>query len=127
MGHMVERRKLPEVITSLSGLTVLGGVVLYLKASSGLDTDWLSSGPGIGFTIGGIAAIVAFVLGLVAIKPTVERMSALGAEIEGGGGPPRPEQVAAMQRLGARFKMLGRTDLVLILTAAATMATARYW
>jgi ribose/xylose/arabinose/galactoside ABC-type transport system permease subunit len=127
MGYMVEKRKVPQVITSLSGLTVLGGVVLYLKASSGLDGDWIASGPGIGFTIGAIAGIVAFVMGLVAIKPTVDRMSALGAEIQSAGGPPRPEQAATMDRLTERFKALGKADLVLILIAAATMATARYW
>jgi uncharacterized membrane protein len=127
MGLMVEKRKLPQVITGLSGLTVLGGVVLYLKVSSGLDTDWISSGPGIGFTIGGIAAITAFVMGLIAIKPTVERMTELGGEIQAAGGPPTPEQAATIQRLSERFKLLGKIDLVLILIAAATMATARYW
>jgi uncharacterized membrane protein len=127
VGYMVEKRKLPVVITSLSGLTVLGGVVLYLEASSGFDPDWITSGPGIGFTIGGIAAIVAFFMGLFAIKPTVDRMSGLGAEIERGGGPPLPEQLATMERLTERFKALGKADLVLILIAAATMATARYW
>jgi ribose/xylose/arabinose/galactoside ABC-type transport system permease subunit len=127
MGSMVEKRKVPQVITGLSGLTVLGGIVVYLKASSGLDSDWISSGPGIGFTIGAVAGIAAFVLGLVAIAPTVKRMSALGEEIQSTGGPPRPEQAATMQHLSERFKALGKTDLVLILIAAATMATARYW
>src|SRR3712207_1668393 len=55
MGFMVQRRKLPVVITSLSGVTVLAGIVLYLRASDGLDSDWLQSGPGIGFTIGALA------------------------------------------------------------------------
>jgi uncharacterized membrane protein len=127
IGYMVEKRKLPVVITSLSGLTVLGGIVLYLKASNGLDSDWITSGPGIGFTIGAVAALVAFVMGLVQIKPTVDKMSALGAEIQSAGGPPQPEQLAAMEALTTKFRALGRRDLVLILIAAATMATARYW
>jgi hypothetical protein len=32
-----------------------------------------------------------------------------------------------MQHLNERFKALGKADLVLILIAASTMATARYW
>jgi uncharacterized membrane protein len=127
MGYIVEKRKLPVVITSLSGLTVLGGIVLYLKASSGFNADWITSGPGLGFTIGAVAALAAFLLGLLQIKPTVDKMSALGAEIQSAGGPPQPEQLATMERLTARFRALGRRDLVLILIAAATMATARYW
>jgi uncharacterized membrane protein len=127
VGYMVEKRKLPVVITSLSGLTVLGGAVLYLETSSGFDPDWLSSGPGIGFTIGSVAALAAFFLGLFQIKPTVKKMSALGAEIQSAGGPPQPEQLATMQRLTEHFRALGKWNLVLILIAAATMATARYW
>ena len=127
VGYMVEKRKLPVVITSLSGLTVLGGIVLYLETSSGFDPDWITSGPGLGFTIGAVAALAAFLLGLLQIRPTVNKMSALGAEIQSAGGPPQPEQLAAMQRLTEHFRALGRRDLVLILIAAATMSTARYW
>ena len=127
MGTMVEKRKVPQVMAALAGLTVLGGVVLYLKASSGLNTDWLSSGPGIGFTIGAIAAIVAFVIGMARVRPTAAKMGALPAQIQGVGGPPQPEQAASMKSLIERFRMLGRVSLALILIAAATMATARYW
>lgn len=127
IGYMVNRRKMPIVITALAGLTVLGGSVLYLKASAGLNTAWISSGPGVGFTIGAVAGIVAFVMGLVMIKPTVDRLEALGGQIAAAGGMPTPEQGAQMERLTARFKALGKADLVLVLLAAATMATARYW
>lgn len=127
IGYMVEKRKLPQVITSLSGLTVLGGIVLYLKASSGFDPDYITSGPGIGFTIGAVAALGAFLMGLIQIKPTVDKMSALGAQIQSAGGPPQPEQLATMEALTTKFRALGQRDLVLILIAAATMATARYW
>lgn len=127
MGFMVQRRKLPVVITSLSGVTVLAGIVLYLKASDGLDSDWLQSGPGIGFTIGALAGIAAMLIGLLMIKPTVEKMEALGGQIAASGGPPTPEQGAEMGRLQHHFHSLGRTDLILILIAATAMATARYW
>ena len=127
VGTMVEKRKMPTVITSLGGLTVLGGVVLYLKASSGLDPDWITSGPGIGFTLGSITAIIAFAMGLLAIRPTMERMSALRAEMQAAGGSPQQEQLATMQRLTDRSNALRKTSLVLILIATTTMATARYW
>jgi ribose/xylose/arabinose/galactoside ABC-type transport system permease subunit len=127
MGYMVEKRKMPIVITSLSGLTVLGGIVLYLRASDGFDTDWISSGPGLGFTIGALAGIAAFLIGLTLIRPTVQRLQAIGAEVGASGGAPTPEQGAEMGRLLERMKSLGRTDFVLILIAATTMATARYW
>jgi uncharacterized membrane protein len=127
IGHMVERRKMARVILSLAGLTVFGGVVLYLKVSSGLDPDWIGTAPGIGFTIGAVAAIVAFVMGVVAITPTIHHLTELGGRIQTATGPPAPEDLETLQRLTARFKVLGKADIVLIFTAAAAMATARYW
>jgi hypothetical protein len=127
IGHMVEGRKMATVIISLAGLTVFGGVVLYLKVSSGLDPDWIGTAPGIGFTIGAVAAIIAFVMGLVAITPTIHRLTELGGRIQSSTGPPAPEDLAALERLTARFKVLGKADIVLIFTAATAMATARYW
>lgn len=127
MGYMIEKRKVPIVLTSLSGLAVLGGLVLYVKASNGFDTDWISSGPGIGFTIGALAGIAAFTIGLAMIRPTVMKMQALGAQIGAAGGAPTPEQGAEMGRLTERFHALGRADFILIMVAATAMATARYW
>lgn len=127
IGHMVERRKMAKVIISLAGLTVFGGVVLYLKVSSGLDPDWIVTAPGIGFTIGALAAIIAFVMGLFAITPTIHRLTELGGKMQSAAGPPAAEDLSALEHLSARFKMLGKADIVLIFTSAAAMATARYW
>jgi uncharacterized membrane protein len=127
IGHLVERRKMARVIISLAGLTVFGGVVLYLKQSGGLDPDWIGTPQGVGFTIGAIAGIIAFVMGVIAITPTIHRLTELGGRIGSATGPPPPEDLAALERLTARFKLLGKADIVLIFTAATAMATARYW
>ena len=127
MAHVVEERKVFIVLSILALLTILGGIVLYAKASDGFDTDWISSGPGIGFTIGALAALAAFVIGITVIRPTGQRMQALGREIAASGGPPTPEQRSEMERVSERVKALGRTNLALILIATAAMATARYW
>ena len=71
MNGMMVRRKAPIFITIASVTTVLAGLALYWRASAGLTAAWITSGPGIGFTVGAVAAIVAFVAGLAIIKPTV--------------------------------------------------------
>jgi hypothetical protein len=86
IGHMVVKRKMARVILSFAGLTTLGGVVIYLKASSGLDPDWIGTPTGVGFTIGALAGIIAFVLGLVAITPTIHRLTELGGTIQSATG-----------------------------------------
>ena len=125
MGHLVVRRKLPMLITLAGILTVLAGVLLYWRASDGFDADWISSGPGVAFTVGGLAAITTLALGLGITKPAVDRMGALGQEIASG-GQPTPSQASEMQRLQARLVLLGRLSMVLLTIAVVTMAMARF-
>jgi hypothetical protein len=127
MGHLGAKRKLPGIILISAILTVLAGILLYIRVSDGFSPEWITSGPGIGFTVGGVAAIITVTLGLIATKPAADRMGALGQEIAGSGGPPTPDQAAEMQRLQARLLLMGRVSMVLLAIAVVTMATARYY
>jgi uncharacterized membrane protein len=126
MGHLATRRKLPLFITVSAIVTVLAGILLYWRASDGFDPDWISSGPGIGFTVGALTAIATLALGLSVSKPVADRMGALGREIAATGSPPSPEQAAEMQRLQARTVMVGRVSMVLLAISVVTMAAARF-
>jgi uncharacterized membrane protein len=126
MGHLAVKKKLPMLITFAGILTVLAGILLYWRASDGFDADWISSGPGVAFTVGGLAAIITLALGLSITKPAVDRIGALGQEIAAGGGQPTPSQASEMQRLQARFVQMGRLSMVLLTIAVVAMATARF-
>lgn len=126
MGHLTQRRKLPQAITSASAVTVVAGLLLYWESSGGLNRAWIESGPGIGFTVGGLAAIAAFLLGLVAVKPAVTKMGKLGGEVQASGGPPSETQAAELQRLEGRLRVAGNTNVTLLLIAVVAMAIARY-
>lgn len=126
---MVKKRKLPTVIKALSGITVLAGWILWIRdldLYGGLG-DWLGSSFGLVLTIGAVLASVAFVIGMVAIVPNVEKLVDLGGEIAAGGGPPTPEQGAEMERTAKALEAASKVDLVLLLLAVTAMATARYW
>lgn len=127
MGHLVDKKKMPIVITATSALTVLAGILLYWRGSNGFDLDWITSATGLGFTVGGVAAILAFAGGLVFIKPAVDRMGAIGQAVAISGGPPTEAQASEMQQIGARLALVGRADLVLLTVAVVAMATARFW
>ena len=81
MGHLAARKRLPMLIMLSAILTVLAGILLFWRASDGFDVDWISSGPGVAFTVGGLAAITTLALGLAITKPAVDRMGALGCRI----------------------------------------------
>jgi uncharacterized membrane protein len=127
MQQFIERRKYPIYMTIASALTILAGVPLYLSASRGLQLGWITSGPGIVFSIGSGVAIVVFFLGTLMITPRAQRMGALGKEIGMAGGPPSSAQAAELQQLDREMAQIELADFVLLLIATLTMATARYW
>jgi hypothetical protein len=126
MGHLSKVKKMPLVILMSAGLTVLAGILLYLRASGGFDVDWITTATGLTFTIGGLAAIIAFLIGVTVVKPAVDRLGALGAEIQASGGQPSKAQAVQLQAVERKLKMVGRTNIALLTVAVVAMAIARY-
>ena len=127
MQHLMQRRKYPIFMMSTSLLTILAGGPLLWFISGGLDLTWITSGPGLGFTIGSLAAIVAFFVGGLGIGPTSEKMAGLGSQIASSGTGPLPEQVSQMQALEKKLNLAEQIDFIMLVIAMLTMATARYW
>lgn len=127
MQDLVGKHRYPLFMNVSSMLTILAGLALYWFSSSGLSATWITSGPGVGFTLGALAALVAFGIGFVGIRPRAQRIGVLGAAIAAAGGPPTPEQGAELGRLEAEIHGYERWDLALLVLSLALMATARYW
>jgi uncharacterized membrane protein len=106
-------------------LTILAGLALYWR-DSGLRPEWILTPSGLGFTVGGLAGIIAFVLGFAVMAPTSGQVAALGKEMQAAGGPPNPAQVTKMQALQEKLHNGGIWEAVLLAIAVIAMATARY-
>ena len=124
MTHMMQTRKLPVFISISGVLTILAGLALYWDDSNGFDPEWITSGPGLGFTVGAIAAILAFVIGVGVVRPRVVRMGALGSAM--ASGPPSQEQVQEMGAIQRSLRSISTLNLVLLGIAVVAMAAARY-
>lgn len=123
---MVERR-LTLAVNVSSWLTIGAGALLYLRDSGGLQMSWITSGVGLGFSIGALAALVSVLLGMTVLGPTARRIGALGAAMQAGNGPASAERQAELSRLNARMGVATRINVVLLTIALLCMATARYW
>ncbi len=107
-------------------LTVLSGTLLYSRFFAiGIDWIW-TTGTGIGFTIGAIAALTSYVMGLTIFGPVQGKIGVLGAAMAEAGGTPKPERVTEMERLQAYLMKTYRIDFVLLVVAVVAMAVARY-
>jgi len=126
MDHLMKRRRMGIFFPIVAVLTILSGAALYWRDSAGLQSAWITSPPGLAFTIGGLAAVVAFVGGLVLVGPSVAEQTAVQNELAGSDGVPTEAQRQRLERASRRMQLAGRIDLPLLLLAGLTMAVARY-
>jgi hypothetical protein len=126
MGHIAQKMKLPIFLAASGILTVVAGILLYIRDSGGFDPDWITSGVGLAFTVGGVAGILALFLGVFFARPTVQRIGALGAEIQQSGGAPSEAVVAEVQALDRKYRSIGWAIMSLLTVAVLAMAIARY-
>jgi len=78
----------------------------------------------IGLTVGAVAAILAFVIGLTMVRPRVERLGALGGAM--ASGTPTQEQVQEMGQLQGSLRGISIFNEVLLVIAVVAMASARF-
>jgi hypothetical protein len=129
MRELLARRRLVDRILGLAVTTIVGGAFLYWhdwQVSGGFG-DWVESTYGAWLTAGALAAIVAFLIGLLVTRPNVGRLLALGARVAEAGPDAPPELTAELHATQARLRTAARASLALIGVAAFCMATARYW
>ena len=126
MEHLMLRRKMGVMFPVVAGLTILSGAVLYWRDSNGLQAAWISSPTGLAFTVGGLAAIAAFVLGGILIGPGIAEQTAVRSELASGNAEPSAEQRERLARADSKLKLASRIDLPLLILAGLTMAVARY-
>ena len=129
MSEAVKRRKAAKVITALGGINVVAGWILWFRNAdlAGSLENWVTSGFGLGLTIGGILATIAAVVGALGVGRGVEHLVDLSDELAATGAPPTSEQQARLEHLSSSLERHGKLDLALVLLATTAMATARYW
>jgi len=129
VAELLGKRKLVDRLLLFGALTIFGGAVLYWQRwdeAGGLG-DWIGSSYGAVLTVGAVAAILGWLIGLFGARPSVRRLLTIGGQLAQAEGPPAPELGAEVQRLQTRLKLYGRTTLGLLTISVLAMATARYW
>ena len=111
---------------TLAGVTaVVAGLWLMGIDSAWYQPAWMGSPTGIVFSIGGLSAIGAAVVG-VRSGLKAARLGALFAELDAAKGQPKPEVVAEVQAIGAKLASGVRAVAVMLAVTVVCMAVARY-
>jgi uncharacterized membrane protein len=126
MRHLSAPRRLPAAVASSALLTVLSGAGLYWRNTSLSAGVWAQSRAGITYGVGAVTAVIALILAITLVGPTVQKLVELGRTIEFGGAPATPDQLGTVKRLQGRIAAGSRAAAGLLSVTVITMAVARY-
>ncbi len=123
----IQRRGLMTFLPILALGALISGIWLYIRAAAGMHAEFARSPVGMAFGLGGLAAILAWLLGVAVLRPSMLKAMALAQSL----GPStsaeeRQRVMAEAQRLRLRAAASGRATAYLLLFAVAAMAVARY-
>lgn len=121
-GHLMGKTRFSMFMTGSAILSVIAGFILYGIDSSWFTSAWQSSGPGIGFGIGAVFALIGLVTGMMNGRNN-GILGRLGAQIQ---GKPTAEQAAQLGTIRKQQAWVVPVNTWSLLLAVVFMAIARY-
>ena len=121
------RRRYLDIMPAIALLTILSGLAMMWKVSGGFSPEWMRSRYAMTLSLGASFALLAFIIGVFALRPAALRVSRLGpAMAQLPDGPAKDAQQAELAALRARMGGLGRWVAAFLALAVCAMAVARY-
>jgi len=122
----LQRRRIPLIMPVIALITLVSGLWLFQLLSGGQHGALLATPIGLAFGLGGLAALLAFGVGMILGRPAMIRGMKLAESLPAAAPEERAARMAEMQRLRARGAAVNRVVMALLLFALAAMAVARY-
>jgi hypothetical protein len=113
------------ILVGAATVAIVAGAALYWIVSDGLRVEWITSSTGLGFTAGAIAALAAYVIALLVLKPQFDRLARLArTSPDSEDAAPGPDDQPDIDE--PRLRRWSLIQVSLLVFAVAAMATARY-
>ena len=122
----IARRNFMQLMPGVAIFTLLSGLYLYWRVSSGFNYDYLRSGPGHAYAMGGIVALVAFILYILVSAMGPNKAMALMQSAATAPPSDKESMMAEAQALRARSSRAGLIVAWMLILAVAAMAIGRY-
>ena len=113
------KRRIPVIMPLVALIALVSGMWLFQRLSGGNMKALMATPMGQGFAWGGALALLAFLIGVVVMRPMMMKSMKL---MQSGDPAHRPE----IQRLQARASTLGKLVSYMLLGTLGLMAIARY-
>lgn len=121
LNRLLDRAWFSLYFTAVEALTVLSGLVLYWNISGGFQAAWITSTPGLTFTVGAGAALVALV-----VSGRVSQLLGQLYRLDPATATDDPQQDRPFSELHRSLSRTNAVYVTLLLVAVIAMASARY-
>lgn len=123
LDKLMRQEKLSKWLPIAATLTVVSGLLAYIKDSKGFQIEWMTSASGIQFSIGAVSGIIAFLMGAFVIGPNTHRLGLLQQEMA---KTPEPslEQKNELASLQKKLEFVHKLNVILVVVALAFMIIA---
>lgn len=125
MGALV-RRRVPVFMASVGGTTVLTGIYLYYRFTSGFDPNVSRTPAAMVFGTGGILGLIALIVGGAVVSKNAKKMGELGARLASAAPEERAALAAQVAVHRNRATTGSRIVIVLQLISIVLMAIGHY-
>ena len=125
--QLLHHRRFSVAILSSGIVAVLAGITLLVITSNGLDPDILFDASRLGFTIGGLVAILSLGVGAVYLFPRTRTVEATLGGMLAESRPPTSAEQELLARTGREARTAGWIVTTGLVIAVICMATASYW
>ena len=128
MKVMVElnRRRYFDIMLTVGAVTILSGLDLLRRDSGGFSAPFFRSTIGIGFSTGMLAAIIAWVLALLTVRPTIKRLGKIGGQMAQAAPEARGALMADIGQVRGRLVAFGSVATLFLLISVLSMSVSRY-
>lgn len=123
----MSRKGLPAFFGAVGGTTVLTGIILFWRFTSGFEPELSGSREGIVYSVGGLAGLLAVIIGGSVVGRTSNRIvEQLQRIMTLPDGPEKGSLMTQVDALKQRVSTFGLVVLVLQVIALVAMSIAHY-
>ena len=122
VDYLVKHKKFGTNSAGAGAMAGIAGLLLYWHDSQGLTSLWMRSSTGIGFGIGAIFGLIAFIFGILTDRK-LKAMAGLREQLESAPSNEKTSQLQILEKQQATYLMICAGTLTLSLWV---MAVSRY-
>jgi uncharacterized membrane protein len=122
VDYLITNKRFGTESAGAGGMAGIAGLLLYWHDSQRLTSAWMESSAGIGFAVGGVFGLIAFIFGILTDRK-LKAMAGLREQLESAPSDEKSSQLQGLEKQQTTYLNICAVTLTLSLWI---MAVARY-